>query len=484
MCCSLGVSNTFSKHVRQRYERHFGRANRHIPVANHSFILLDSPGIVDEDYIRAGHGISFEEWIPLRDGPIEFVKGLAAGLSVSYALSLRVNMKLITSRNMTVEEQLGPVILFSHIPLHRAESKKCGPLRERGTIDRGVGHGWQKTLGKQTSSFLLENLRPTVIFRYAFSLTLQYTALNKSTRSADDRDYCDATHKLPGSGKETHEITVKSFSRARHIKQPGFHLLSLYPGRTPSHAHAPCLLPRADGTFTRLYIPAAGLTVLILIIAHMKRARRAARLRLAPASPLPCHVDPSEPSPSPPTHLPSPYSASSAYSYSYAYSNMPPGSQQGRDRILFDLPRRDSSKLAPPGGLRTFGKPRPPPLRPLPPPAHEEDENDGVRAHYLCVPPASPVPGDLLPRRPLARTASAIAIVTSPSARAWSFTYTFTIRGRRRRIAVHAPAWWPQWAGGTRRKGNGACSAVGRDLWSVMAPALATWVFLVWWYSA
>jgi len=53
--------------------------NRHLPLANHSLILLDSPGIVDEDYIRAGHGTSFEEWIPLRDGGIEFVKGLAEG---------------------------------------------------------------------------------------------------------------------------------------------------------------------------------------------------------------------------------------------------------------------------------------------------------------------------------------------------------------------------------------------------------------------
>lgn len=94
--CSLGVSNTFSKHVRQRYEHHFGRINRHIPVANHSLVLLDSPGIVDEDYIRAGHGTSFEEWIPLRDGAIEFVKGLAAGL---YAPSLRVKVKLITRCN-------------------------------------------------------------------------------------------------------------------------------------------------------------------------------------------------------------------------------------------------------------------------------------------------------------------------------------------------------------------------------------------------
>lgn len=52
--------------------------------------------MVDEDYIRAGHGTSFEEWIPLRDGAIEFVKGLAGGL---YAPSLRVKVKLITPRN-------------------------------------------------------------------------------------------------------------------------------------------------------------------------------------------------------------------------------------------------------------------------------------------------------------------------------------------------------------------------------------------------
>ncbi|KAI9510119.1 hypothetical protein F5148DRAFT_977265 [Russula earlei] len=287
----LGVSNTFSKHVRQRYEGHFGRVNQHLLLSNHSLVLLDSPGIVDEDYIRAGHGTSFEDWTPLRDGAVEFVKGLAAGL---YA-----------------HEQLGPVILFSHIPLHRAESKQCGPLREYGTIHRGVGPGWQRTLGKQTSTFLLESLRPVVIF------------------SADDRDYCDVTHTLPGSDKQIHEITVKSFSPARHITQPGFHLLSLSPNTTPSLAHVPCLLPRANGTFMRLYIPAAGLTVTILFFAHMQRARHAARLRLATVSPLPSHVDVAQLRLSHLPPLPSPYSASSSYSYSYPYTNMPPESQRG-----------------------------------------------------------------------------------------------------------------------------------------------------------
>ncbi|KAI0245185.1 hypothetical protein BJV78DRAFT_606747 [Lactifluus subvellereus] len=434
----LGVSNAFSKHVRQRYERYFGGVNQHLTMANHSLVLLDSPGIVDEDYMRAGHGTSFEEWIPLRDGPIEFVKGLAA------------------------EEQVRPAILFSHIPLHRAESKKCGPLRERGTIHRGVGHGWQKTLGKQTSSFLLESLRPVVVF------------------SADDRDYCDVRHTVPGSGEEIHEITVKSFSPARHITQPGFHLLSLHSGPSPMHAHVPCLLPRASGTFARLYIPAACLTILVLIFAHMRRARHAARLRLATASPLPSHAEPTKPNPRDTSSVPSPYSASSAYSYSYAYSNTPPSSQRGYDRMHFHLPKRDS-RLAVGGHGTTAAKPTPPAL-PLSSPTLEEDENDGVRAHYLYIPPASPLAGDLLARRHSVRAASPVEAATGPPARAWSFTYTFTLRGRRRRVAVHAPAWWPR-RSGTRRKENEVWSAVGRDLGRVAAPALVTWVALVWWYS-
>ncbi|KAI9453151.1 hypothetical protein BJY52DRAFT_861070 [Lactarius psammicola] len=448
----LGVSSAFSKHVRQRYERHFGRANQLLSTANHSLVLLDAPGIVDEDYMRAGHGTSFEEWIPLRDGAIEFIKGLAA------------------------EEQPVPTILFSHIPLHRAESKQCGPLRERGTIHRGVGQGWQKTLGKQTSTFLLESLRPSIVF------------------SADDRDYCDITHALPSSGREIHEITVKSFSPARHISRPGFHLLSLAGTPSPAHAHAPCLLPRAGGTLARLYLPALCLTVLVLIIAHMRRANHAARLRLTtPASPLPSHADPK---PAVPPTDPSPYSASSAYSYSYAYSNTPSmGSQPRRER---DRAQRPALPAAPPRASRP--PPPPPPLalstlRPM----QEEDEQDedGVRAHYLYMPPASPVPGDLLARRQYStRSASpdrsgTETAATGPSPRAWSFSYAFTFCGRRRRVAVHAPAWWPRRDGGggggggggaRRRRRREVWSAVGRDLGRVIGPAIVVWFVLLWLY--
>ena len=59
----------------------------------------------------------------------------------------------------------GPIVLFSHIPLFRADSASCGPLREKGTIHPGVGRGYQNLLLRETSSFILENIRPTVVFR-------------------------------------------------------------------------------------------------------------------------------------------------------------------------------------------------------------------------------------------------------------------------------------------------------------------------------
>lgn len=306
--------------------------------------------------------------------------------------------------------------------------------------------------------------------------------------SADDRDYCDVTHTLPQSGTEIHEITVKSFSPARHISRPGFHLLSLSGGTpSPAHAHAPCLLPRADSTLTRLYVPFLCLTALILLITHMRRASRAARLHLTtPASPLPSHTDPKWPGPAATTATtaPSPYSASSAYSYSYAYSNTPPtkGSQQ--------QPRRGE---------------RPAPL--VLAPIMQQEEEDEQDAHYslynMLPPPASPVPvpspADLLARRapPILRGGGGgvspdmdRGAATGPPARAWSFSYTFTFRGRRRRIAVQAPAWWPHRygasgggaAGRRRRRRQEVWSAAGRDLGRALGPAIVVWVMLLWLY--
>jgi len=71
-----------------------------------------------------------------------------------------------------------PLVLFTHIPLYRPDGKRCGPLREKGTIRPGVGFGYQNTLGKQATFYLLDQIRPIVVFRCvlfssSFSLKLR-----------------------------------------------------------------------------------------------------------------------------------------------------------------------------------------------------------------------------------------------------------------------------------------------------------------------
>ena len=56
-------------------------------------------------------------------------------------------------------------ILFTHVPLSRPEGTSCGPLRERGTIRQGRGLGSQNLLSPQASQFLLQTVRPAIVFR-------------------------------------------------------------------------------------------------------------------------------------------------------------------------------------------------------------------------------------------------------------------------------------------------------------------------------
>lgn len=56
-------------------------------------------------------------------------------------------------------------ILLTHIPLYRPPGSDCGPNRERGTIRAGRGIGYQNTLSPEMSEFLIDRVRPILVFR-------------------------------------------------------------------------------------------------------------------------------------------------------------------------------------------------------------------------------------------------------------------------------------------------------------------------------
>lgn len=158
IACSLGPSTLFSPHARTRYISHFGPLNSQISIANHTFVLIDAPGLVEEDYKRHGLGKSYDKWKALAGGTIDFVKSFAAKGHTRFC-------KVFPTSSNFLADNIEPTVLFSHIPLSRPEGSNCGPIRERGTIRRGVGLGYQNTLGKDSTKFLLEHLKPALIFR-------------------------------------------------------------------------------------------------------------------------------------------------------------------------------------------------------------------------------------------------------------------------------------------------------------------------------
>lgn len=151
-----------SVHARRRYAKYFGPFNNKVSIANHTLIMLDAPGLVDEDYRRAGTGKSFEDWQAIPDGTIDFINKFAGG---SYSCRFPFQCRTLRDSVSRIVGSEEPVVLFSHIPLFRPDTAGCGPLREKGNIRRGVGPGFQNMLMRDTTKYILRYVRPSVVFR-------------------------------------------------------------------------------------------------------------------------------------------------------------------------------------------------------------------------------------------------------------------------------------------------------------------------------
>jgi len=47
-------------------------------------VLLDAPGLVEEDYQRHALSIGYDRWKPIDGGPVEFVKSVAARMALAF----------------------------------------------------------------------------------------------------------------------------------------------------------------------------------------------------------------------------------------------------------------------------------------------------------------------------------------------------------------------------------------------------------------
>ncbi|CAK5281594.1 unnamed protein product [Mycena citricolor] len=415
---AMGLSHTSPKNVRVYYSNIVGPFNREVIIRDHVFICLDAPNLVDEDYQRSGSGLGYEKWSPIRGGSIEFVK---------------------------------------------PDRASCGPLREKGSIRRGVGHGYQNTLGKQTTAFLLKTLRPLGVF------------------SGDNRDYCEYNHTITVDPADTplsiHEVTIKSFSKSSHIRRPGFQLVSVVdplPGGK-SFADAPCLLP--DTSLSGSWYPTFAFgTVLFLVLFNLQRSRRLRHMPLpaVPLSPLSSAATATPLHPSSAIWSPfTPPVASSPRSALPSTLRTPNGASPGPTMRAASRP---STPLATPGVLG--------PTMLFPPEDEEEDSlfppqyafqrQDHHQEDWSSPEFVLPVAGNLKPT----------------ALRGWSWSSSFVLAGRRRRMTLSIPTWAsfhdlasylaPGADGDMLLRRKGIWWATVVDSFGIFMPALMIWAFALW----
>jgi hypothetical protein len=71
------MGHVSSINLRAYYEKAFGSFNHLVSLQNHTFLALDAPGLVDEDYQRNARGISFDNWDPIPGGAVDAVRRVA-----------------------------------------------------------------------------------------------------------------------------------------------------------------------------------------------------------------------------------------------------------------------------------------------------------------------------------------------------------------------------------------------------------------------
>lgn len=71
---SLNLLANSSPQARDRYFKYFGPANRKVSIHNHTFVFLDAPLLVEEDYRRAKVHKGYEEWKADGAGSVEFIR--------------------------------------------------------------------------------------------------------------------------------------------------------------------------------------------------------------------------------------------------------------------------------------------------------------------------------------------------------------------------------------------------------------------------
>ncbi|KAK4565261.1 hypothetical protein LTR86_003878 [Recurvomyces mirabilis] len=285
--------------LQDRFKLLFGESNRIDVIGNHTFVSLDTPSLSAFDQFLPEGGetqpAQAKELMHLWQPANDFMENVQVPAEKyvhdalqSYYPSQNADLGHLhgvfdtnddhAPREKSVRPQAQlPVILLTHVPLYRDPDTDCGAQRERGhALSISAGYQYQNVVTRSLSNTIVSHVSKAGDIAHVFS--------------GDDHDYCDISHRYnigqaqkpandasrttPGL-TNVKEITVKSFSWAMGVRQPGFQLVSLWnpvdaEGKTigtplPTVQTHMCLLPDQLGIFLD-YATLLGGTIVILLL--------------------------------------------------------------------------------------------------------------------------------------------------------------------------------------------------------------------------
>lgn len=510
-----------------------------IVIHNHSLVMLDAAGLVEEDYQRSAKYVDYDHWTPLPRGPVEFVHSLRAEGALRACSAIHLTYVDHSSR----QEQPTPRYCshtYLSIDLIRL---RAGHYERRGPYGAVWGLAIRACWGRRRRPFSYETLPRRLSLGMSLPSPRSRRLLTYwSLLSADDKDYCDYIHIPPrdvvidpsasspedkplAKPQNVREITLKAFSPSPEIRRPGFQLLSLV---SPSSHPVPlattaCFLPDYPSVYAWRYLPLLLITILTLVFLRRRKMR---------LSPLPTHLHasslhksfslhslPSAPwSPQPGPHPPTPFSTDwsphtpgffSPHARPRSPKSSPASPQEEIPKSALRSPLPNSLSLSAMQDRTTGYLPTTPTFRAtaiprahpgdghephmqLPTgPAHlevdEADEGDEFGYGYGLGYGHQPLRVKL--DRPNVNTEDYEDDEAGSPDSPDEFALNFTLYGRRRRFALWIPllTGWSRTRGrasaglrGRRRGVRAFLTRVGLDVWYVLWPAGGLWIGLAW----
>lgn len=84
----LNIEQAAARQARQRFTKYFGPLNQKVSIRNHTLVMLDAPGLAEEDYLRAAKYIDYDHWTAKPHGPVEFIRSLQGMLRMGAVLQV------------------------------------------------------------------------------------------------------------------------------------------------------------------------------------------------------------------------------------------------------------------------------------------------------------------------------------------------------------------------------------------------------------